>query len=72
MTHVARRKKRLAQLIELAQSYRGWSRRELARALGRDRGPGPAHGLFHHGNRIGVLPHSLFAPGPAGAKQSCT
>ena len=30
------RKKRLEQLLELAQAYKGWSRRELARALGRD------------------------------------
>jgi hypothetical protein len=30
------RKKRLEQLLELAQAYKGWSRKELARALGRD------------------------------------
>jgi hypothetical protein len=30
------RKKRLEQLLELAQAYKGWSRRELARALKRD------------------------------------
>jgi len=36
MTHPERRKRRLARLLELAQNYRGWSRRDLARALGRD------------------------------------
>jgi len=36
MTHPERRKRRLARLLELAQNYRGWNRRELARALGRD------------------------------------
>lgn len=36
MTPVERRRRRLAHLLELAQNYRGWSRRELARALGRD------------------------------------
>ncbi|MHC4101166.1 MAG: hypothetical protein ACYSW1_09845 [Planctomycetota bacterium] len=30
------RKKRLEQLLELAQAYKGWSRKELARALRRD------------------------------------
>lgn len=30
------RRKRLEQLLELAQAYRGWSRRELARMLHRD------------------------------------
>jgi hypothetical protein len=30
------RKRRLEQLLELAQAYKGWSRRELAGALGRD------------------------------------
>jgi hypothetical protein len=30
------RKKRLEQLLELAQAYKGWSRKELGRALGRD------------------------------------
>jgi hypothetical protein len=30
------RRRRLEQLLELAQAYRGWSRRELAGALGRD------------------------------------
>jgi len=33
---VDRRRRRFAQLLDLAQNYRGWSRRELARALGRD------------------------------------
>ena len=31
-----RRRKRLEQLLELAQAYRGWSRRELGKALRRD------------------------------------
>ena len=30
------RKRRLERLLELAQTYRGWSRKELARTLGRD------------------------------------
>ncbi|MBC8522843.1 hypothetical protein H8D29_02845 [PVC group bacterium] len=30
------RKSRLEQLLELAQTYRGWTRRELAKTLGRD------------------------------------
>ncbi|MHC4217122.1 MAG: hypothetical protein ACYSU7_01575 [Planctomycetota bacterium] len=30
------RKKRLEQLLDLAQAYKGWSRKELAAALGRD------------------------------------
>ena len=31
------RRKRLEQLLELAQAYKGCSRKELARILGRDR-----------------------------------
>lgn len=31
-----RRRKRLAQLLDLAQTYKGWTRKELARNLGRD------------------------------------
>ena len=30
------RRKRLERLLELAQAYKGWSRKELARTLGRD------------------------------------
>jgi hypothetical protein len=36
MIDMSNRKKRLERLIELAQIYRNWSRRELAHALGRD------------------------------------
>ncbi|MDY7108132.1 MAG: hypothetical protein SYC29_05800 [Planctomycetota bacterium] len=37
MTEQARtRRKRLAQLLDLAQTYKGWTRKELARNLGRD------------------------------------
>jgi hypothetical protein len=32
-----KRKQRLEQLLELAQAYKGCSRKELARILGRDR-----------------------------------
>jgi hypothetical protein len=32
----ANRKERLEQLLDLAQAYRGWNRRKLARELGRD------------------------------------
>jgi len=32
----ANRKERLEQLLDLAQAYRGWNRRQLARELGRD------------------------------------
>lgn len=31
-----RRRTRLAEIVELARTYRGWSRRELAQSLGRD------------------------------------
>ena len=31
-----RRRQRLAQMLDLAQNYRGWTRKELAQALGRD------------------------------------
>ena len=30
------RKERLEQLLNLAQTYQGWNRRQLAKALGRD------------------------------------
>ena len=30
------RRQRLAQMLDLAQTYRGWTRKDLARALGRD------------------------------------
>jgi hypothetical protein len=36
MIDMSNRKKRLERLVELAQVYRNWSRRELAHALGRD------------------------------------
>ncbi len=36
MDMAGRRRARLKQLIELAQAYKGWSRKELARVLGRD------------------------------------
>lgn len=36
MIDMSNRKRRLERLIELAQIYRSWSRRELAHALGRD------------------------------------
>lgn len=36
MVATRNRRKRLEQLLELAQAYRGWSRRELARVLHRD------------------------------------
>lgn len=36
MDQSVRRRQRLAQLLDLAQTYRGWTRKELAKALGRD------------------------------------
>jgi hypothetical protein len=36
MDQAIRRRQRLAQLLDLAQTYRGWTRKELAKALGRD------------------------------------
>ena len=36
MDHADRRRERLARLLDLAQTYRGWTRKELARALRRD------------------------------------
>lgn len=36
MDHSERRRERLARLLDLAQTYRGWTRKELARALRRD------------------------------------
>jgi len=33
---ISEKKNRLEQLLELAQTYRGWTRRELAQSLGRD------------------------------------
>ena len=36
MDRSERRRKRLAQLLDLAQTYKGWTRKELARTLGRD------------------------------------
>lgn len=36
MDQAAQRRRRMAQLLDLAQTYRGWTRKELARALGRD------------------------------------
>ncbi len=36
MIDMSHRRKRLERLVELAQVYRGWSRRELAENLGRD------------------------------------
>ncbi len=36
MTCSGERRVRLGEVIEMAQRYRGWSRRELARSIGRD------------------------------------
>ncbi|UCD74952.1 MAG: hypothetical protein JSV91_14335 [Phycisphaerales bacterium] len=36
MDQAEQRRRRLAQLLDLAQTYRGWTRKELARALRRD------------------------------------
>jgi hypothetical protein len=36
MEQAERRRTRLAQLLDLAQNYKSWTRKELARALGRD------------------------------------
>ena len=36
MDQAKQRRIKLARLLGLAQSYRGWTRKELARSLGRD------------------------------------
>ena len=36
MSNAIERRRRLAQVLDLAQNYRGWTRKELARRLGRD------------------------------------
>ncbi len=36
MEQARKRRTRLARLLDLAQTYRGWTRKELARSLGRD------------------------------------
>ncbi|MHC4416733.1 MAG: hypothetical protein ACYS0G_15800, partial [Planctomycetota bacterium] len=36
MDAIALRRKRLEQLLELAEAYRGWTRKQLAGVLGRD------------------------------------
>ena len=36
MDQAERRRMRLAQLLDLAQTYKGWTRKDLAKALGRD------------------------------------
>jgi hypothetical protein len=36
MDDATRRRERLKELLELAQAYKGWSRKDLAKALGRD------------------------------------
>jgi hypothetical protein len=36
MDQAERRRRRMAQLLDLAQTYKGWTRKDLARSLGRD------------------------------------
>jgi hypothetical protein len=77
MTTVDERRRRLERLLELAQVYRGWTRRELANSLGRD----PTKLIPGSGNpkldlivsladvldwSVGEVTESLWSPGGAG------